>query len=223
MKMKNDGPTILGVAGDRYDAGGSFVASVPLMAQLARIAAANLAYSYRGLHVGAAGMFVDSDNNLDILTAGNLKSKKNKEKVCAEKQDLAKAVKRGAIKAVGLVVAGPTDVELIKGITGRESPTLHCCEECRIMMEDHPLVDDETPIVTVGLNSNVYQSHGNKQLRDLYAGVDGVRESAAYDLEYNWEKRQDMYRYNAVAERMIDEDQRRSPAVLARLALSASL
>lgn len=207
---------------DPYSAHRLLVSLVPHMVGIARHAANTQAFSYRGLHVGVAGLFLEADQSLSVLSAANVKSKSSKEKVCAEKQVLKKAVKHGATETIGLVVAGPDDIHLIKGITGRESPTLHCCSDCLESFTDHSLVHGDTTIVTAGLTKDTFQAHTVEQMQSLYRGDDDS-EAPAHSLRSPWEQREMMFDFMVRAEEVARPEVQRSPARLGQMALSARI
>lgn len=144
-----------------------FVASVPSLVQTARLAAENMAFSYRLFLVGCSGLFLDSEGGIETLSQGNLKNE-IKTKVCAEKKVLNSARRLGLVQAVGLVVAATTDIDKIAEVTDLPTPTLHSCGDCLNLFVGHPLMRRETLIVTVGDKDDAYQVMTSGEMRDLY-------------------------------------------------------
>lgn len=199
-----------------------FIESVPLMVNLARNAAHEDAFSYRGLHVGAAALLQSAEGDLDVVSAGNVKTNAGMETVCAETRVLGKANNLGSLRMVGLVVAGPTDGGLIRDILKRDAPTLHCCSKCRVMLKAHSLVESDTPIISVGIEENVFQVHGNEELRKVYAKKK-VPQNSEHALNRSFSHRVRLYDSLATGEQALPANKRRTPALLARIALNASL
>lgn len=201
-----------------------FISSVPYMMYQARAAVRHSAHSYRGFLVGASAYAVRThDGDTAVVSAGNLKNE-HKSKVCAERKALALAKKAGFERIVGLVVAATTDLDLIEGVSGRKTPTLHPCADCRSMFHDHPLMRPDTLVVTTGLDTNRYQVHDVSELVDFYN-----RPSPPLDTQYsiagtdNWEQRIATYDVLVSAEHTRPETERRAAAVLAAMALTRTL
>ncbi|MEO8862869.1 MAG: hypothetical protein ABI354_00905 [Candidatus Saccharimonadales bacterium] len=207
-----------------YDAYHLFVSAVPFMADHARFAANNSAYSYRDFKVGAAVFALNPDTQeTNVLAAGNLKAERHKPKVCAEKNALNQAKKLGLTVALGIVVAATTDVELIKGVTNIETPTLHPCAECRDMFDEHPLTRPDTLIVTTGLSSDNYQVHTHAEMNSMYAAHDqtGLQRLGGNNFD-DWGLVIANYDNLALAENSLPAaESRRSPAKLAQMAMLA--
>ncbi len=211
---------------EAYDPFRLFVDSVPQLAKMARNAANSEAYSYRNFLVGVAGFFINpSASEPGMLSAGNLKSARSKEKVCAEKKVLGQARKAGFTRAVGLVIAGTTDVELIEGVNDVAAPTLHPCTECRLDFEGNPLIGDDTLIITTGLENDRYQVHTYNQIRDLYKSGKIVEDSSrntGFGFA-DWEQHLDLYDQLTRAEAHVSEGSQRSRAMIAQMALLTAL
>ena len=201
-----------------------FIDSVPFLVESARSAARIDSHSYRGFLVGAAAFtLVAQSQEIGIFTSGNLKRGPHTAKVCAEKKALARAEKAGYAEAIGIVVAATSDTELIEEVTGVASPTLHPCGECRRLFDKHPIMQDETLIVTVGLDSDEYQVHSHAQLRTLYERneTELLMQPSGYGFG-SWDMHVATYEFLTHAETAVPEGERRSPAKLAQLALLAT-
>lgn len=206
-----------------YDPYHAFVSAVPFMVDMARYSADNMARSYRGFHVGAALFALATDQSTGILTDGNKKLNPHSEKICAEKSVLLQAEINGYDQAIGLVIAGTSDAELIKGVTGKATPTLHPCDSCRGLLEASPIVSDDTLIVTVGVDSDAHQTHTFAELQSYYKESGGENIGDAHFHEdpnfKNWNIRQYVYDY-MVSDAKILETSNVSRAEIARMALS---
>lgn len=208
----------------RFDAHHLFVGAVPFMVDNARAAAFNDSYSYRGFRVGAAAFAVKmSLNETGIYAAGNVKRTKDKTKICAEKRALNQASKSGFTRAVGIVVAGTTDVGLIAEVTDQPTPTLHPCGDCRHLFEDHKLVRPDTLVVTTGLEEDIYQVHTFAELQGAYANKSGLPEQVTVDGLDGWSLRQSFYDRVAAAQLHLEEPQRQSSAAIAKMAMLAPI
>ncbi|HSX52811.1 MAG TPA: hypothetical protein VLF90_00350 [Patescibacteria group bacterium] len=197
---------------------------------MARYSADNDAKSYRGFNVGAAIFVISPEMKKSaILTDGNRKLKPQSEKICAEKSVLLQAETGGYSKAIGLVVAGASDAELIKDVTGRETPTLHPCDVCRGLLDASPIVSDDTLIITTGVDSDSHQTHSFAELQAFYEDADpsGVNEAHCHeDPGYEkWNIRKFIYGIMTGNSGIFGtfESGNRDNAEVARIALSAVL
>jgi cytidine deaminase len=166
------------------------------MARLARSVAEWEAYSYRNFHVGAAIYAVDPGSAaVGINAAGNLKLNIERQKVCAEKRALRRAVKAELTHAIGFVCVGTTDRDQIEAVSGLRSPTLHLCSDCRIeTVGESPLVTDHTLMVTSGIESDITQVHTFGQMTEMYdfdryTDLAGVGQSNVVPNFNNWSAR----------------------------------
>lgn len=209
-----------------FDTGHLLVSLVPNMVEQARFAAETDAHSYRDFKVGAAVLAVnDVTHETAVITAGNLKSR-HKAKVCAERKALQQARKIGYTQAASIVVAGTTDAELIREVTGVATPTLHPCGECQNMFDSHPLMRDDTLIITTGLEDDIYQVHNFVELKGLYSIADlsvlETQEGGLHDFS-NWEQRVALYGHMRYLEQRFPVEERRSSSKMAQLALVADI
>ncbi len=208
-----------------FSPGHMFISAIPNMTDQARFAARTDAHSYRKFYVGAAAFAYNLETQeTGINAAGNLKSGRGKTKICAERKVLEQSKKAGFTVVAGLVIAATTDIEKIKEVTGVSTATLHPCHECQSFCEEHPLIRDDTVIVTTGLDSDKYQAHTYKELRDLYRANDpelleGEPHAFGFD---NWERRIETYDYLAMAERQLPIAEQRSAGKLIQMALLAA-
>jgi len=205
-----------------FEPGHILVSSVLFMAEQARYAAENDAHSYRGFKVGAAAFVLNAERQeTAILAAGNLKSSRHTGKVCAEKKVLQQAKKVGYTWAAALLVAGTTDKELIVEVTDAATSTLHPCAECRIAFDTHPLMREDTLIITTGLQLDTYQVHTQAELRKLYESGSLPDGQAPVRNFGNWQHRIAAYDYMSLAERQLPLEQQRPMSMLAKMALLA--
>ena len=205
-----------------------FIENTPMLVQLARHVAMNLAYSYRGFHVGVSAVgHIPESGEFAVVSAGNTK-KKSREKVCAEKKALTQLANIGMTEAIGLVVVATTDRHKIAEVTGIGTPTLHPCDECRGgVCRHHKLMRDETLMLTTGLTDttegNVYQAHLNKDLLNLYDthDSDALNDNVGHFDAAHWSERPLLYDTLKLTERTWPRKKQRSDAELARAALIA--
>jgi hypothetical protein len=156
----------------------AMIGHIPDLVNNAREAARDLAYSYRGLTVGASAIAFDTSKftpRIGIYTAGNYKEKiiddydpehdvDSIPKFCSE-MEVIRAADADEMQRIGIiVVAGTTRKDLIKDITGVESATLHPCvdyedgkDSCLSVMSQNHLIDKQTIIFTVGKGTNIFQ------------------------------------------------------------------
>lgn len=201
-----------------------FVGVIPYMVDQARYAAEHDAVSYRGFVVGAAVFAINPYiQQTAILAAGNVKNTEHITTVCAEPQVLAQAEKLGLTTALGIVVAGTTDREEIIGVNKVDAPTLHPCEPCQIHFEDNPLVRGDTIVISTGLEDDTYQVHTVKELKQMYKNKKKHFPSQeSYHGFENWATKQAVYDLLASAERVLPENERRTPSALAMMAIKHS-
>lgn len=55
-----------------------------------------------------------------------------------------------AATILDMCIAAPDDPKLIEEVTGKATPTLHSCAECRGRLQDHPAATDSMGVVTTG-------------------------------------------------------------------------
>ena len=207
---------------DGFDPGRTFIQRVPSMVDQARDAAENDAYSYRGFKVGAAVLaYNPHTRETGVLAAGNLKIRPDKAKFCAEYRSLQIAKRSGLTVVGGIVVAATTDKHQIGEVTDVETRTLHPCSECRQLFCDHPLMRDDTLILTTGIDSDVYQVHTNDELQKLYAdhypdALEGRPTQFGFE---HWDQHLETYDRLRAAEATLSEDRQRGIAQLAQMAL----
>jgi|GEM_PF-2484059 hypothetical protein len=178
-----------------------FVQLVPYLADQARerLAAHTITgnetwHSYRGFPVLAAGFGWDPIGlRSKTFITGNLK-RAPKQKVCAEKRLLGQMRdgRNPFSQLVGIVVAGTTDPKLIADITDRPRATLPPCFDCYVDLANStlPHVQENMPIVTVGLKTDMFQVCTPKELKAYYSGQET---SESFDIVHptmeNWEQR----------------------------------
>lgn len=205
-----------------YDPYHLFMGGVPFTVDQARMAAQNEAYSYRGFRVGAAVFALNpATQETAVLSGANTKSNKHKTKICAERKVLQQAKKAGLTEAIGIVVAATTDVDLIEEVNGAPSPTLHPCQECQHFFNEHPLIMDDTIIITTGIDDDTHQVHTHKEVAAMYSGkrIDPATEVHGESFD-NWnETRQALYDNLAFAEASLAPEKQRSRADLAVIAM----
>lgn len=203
-----------------FDPLAEFIRCIPELVNIARDEANFRSISYRRFHVGAALIAATADRKrFGLITGANIKPDPSFPKYCAEMCaiDLAEALKFEEI--AGIVVAGTSDPDKIRDVTGRVTPTLHCCTDCQARMESSPLVHDDTLIVTTSLESSFGQVHSFAEMRSRYAiepEEAAVFEVPVFDITtHNWGDRA------AVYEELVHQNSGEfSPAMLAKLALS---
>lgn len=159
---------------ERYDPSRAFLEVFPKMVRMARRAARNEAISYRNVHVGAAGKFYDSDTFAEaILSGANVKLNPSYRKYCAEMDVIDQARELGYSNATGIVIAGPSNPRVVESISGTATPTLHPCVDCRAKItENKDIITDDTLIVTVSTEENVFQVHWANELSMLYEAAE---------------------------------------------------
>jgi hypothetical protein len=124
------------------------------MAESARAAARRLAVSYRGFLVGAAALVALPESDRVVLLQGaNNSPYRGAPKRCAEVHIMDQIDTLGSVGARILVccIAGPSDPELIEGVTGRATLTLGSCSGCLYRMSQHPACSDDMPLLSTGL------------------------------------------------------------------------
>jgi hypothetical protein len=139
--------------------------AVPFVVHEARLAAKGLAESYRGLFVGAAGVFFDADKRrLRVFSGANFKAKLPEEvksedhdvpdipKVCAEVDTIVRAENEGYTHLSLLAIATTANEKEIYSVLEYSSPTLPPCKDvCMEVLRNNSLVVPETNIITTGV------------------------------------------------------------------------
>lgn len=199
-----------------------FVGMVPYMVEQARHAADKEAHSYRGFLVGATVFAVQpSTQEIEMFSAGNLKSKKGKEKVCAEKKALNQAQKAGFTQVLGIAVAATTDRAKIEEVTDMPTATLHPCDDCLTMFEDHSQIRESTLVITAGIDVDIYEVHTTRELQDIaltkeFPDIEHIHRG--FD---NWGRRLNLFSRLYHEQQALDGADRTPYAELARIAISA--
>ncbi|HVV39094.1 MAG TPA: hypothetical protein VHD31_02090 [Candidatus Paceibacterota bacterium] len=111
------------------------------------VRARTLASSYRGFDVGCALLAFKPGQphreSWEVHLGMNTKVSRNARPVCAEPIAISGAYASGCSWVIGMVIVGELREEDV-GIT----KTLHPCEECRMFMDDKPVIRPDTIIVT---------------------------------------------------------------------------
>ena len=206
-----------------FFAGHQFMEQIPTLVARAQFMAENVAVSWRDdpFKVGASVFAVTALFEIATADGANVKPRRSRTTVCAEKIALRKVQKIGATRAIGIAVAGTVNKQKIKEVTFAATPTLHPCVNCQVMFDGHPLISPDTLVITAGLEVNTYQVHEYEKLRELYMEQDlaGLEDEAVVRNLDNWQKRVDKYDQLAVAELNYLDAERRSVSALAKTAL----
>jgi hypothetical protein len=102
------------------------------------------------------------DKKIGAFVGANQKLSKDTPKRCAEMKALGEAKKADYRFPLAIFVAGTTDRELIKDVTGHATATLSPCEPCSHLMHE------STVIVAVGHDEDVFEAYTGKELWGLY-------------------------------------------------------
>ncbi len=183
-------------------------------------------YSYRGFYV--AGMLAGVTAEAGLYTefwAGNTKSKRSKEKRCAELKLLRKHTRHGLLQAVGLIVVGPEGIDEINSVMPTKRRTLLPCLECTVLIGAHKGVVDDMPIITTGYKNDYYEVHDQAEVHRYHrnpADSDATPSSARLSSG-EAERRAELYLPLWVEERKFSPGGQRTDAQIARVALSTPL
>lgn len=213
-------------AAKEFDAHRAFLQEVPDMVRRAREARDEEAFSYRDFKVGAAIFaWAVGTSETAVMVGANTKAKQHKEKVCAEPKLLQRAKNAGYSDAIGLVVVATGDVDLIKGVLGYQAPTLHPCTTCQADFRSHRLVSDDTIIVSVNAERDVFQAHSFRELSQMYAEKAVEAEQRVYQEGFgrSWSRRLATYDALVSAEAVMPGESHRERAVLALAALAVEV
>lgn len=142
-----------------------FARYVQPLAEQARTASES-AVQHRGFKVGAIAVAVSADNSVGLLSGANYMPKAGGDKVCAERAVLAKARHHNFSRVVALVVSGPTQPDKHSGL---ELPTLHPCGDCRELLNESPLIRDDTLIMTVHPTMDIFELYNRRELSDIHS------------------------------------------------------
>jgi cytidine deaminase len=119
---------------------------IPRFFDLAQRAADEKAVSYRDFKVGASACAISFEQQrMAYLFGANLTPYKGASKRCAEMEVVSKAEERGFEKILALGIFGPSKFDDVQELP---SPTLHPCDQCRDLLNNSPLVDDDLLVVT---------------------------------------------------------------------------
>ncbi len=204
-----------------------FVQLVPHMVVLARSKATKEKesfgnaswYSYRKFPVLCTGLCVDSVSQRSaIFATGNLK-RENKYKVCAEQRMVGQAKTQHYTDLVGLVIASTVNPQEIKDVLEYDRETLIPCFDCAFHALDNPLVSADLPIVSTGLEKDLYQVVTLAEARSFHEGRELPPFSQTTNSSFaGWEHRVALYDHWA-EQREQSPDGQPSNAVLARAAI----
>lgn len=182
-----------------YDAYHAAIELLPGMIYAAR-SAANQAVSWREkpFRVGAS-MFVANYTNANtgMFSGANFKPFQDSPKYCAEMSVIDQAEEAGFEHAVTLVIAGTSNPQKIKEVTGIATPTLHPCSPCQQKMNKTSLIDSDTLIIPVSLEHDYYEIYTFNELKTQYE-VDELEDTHLtaphypYDAK-TWSLRSDYY------------------------------
>jgi cytidine deaminase len=181
-----------------FDPWQQFLKMTPRMVRSARQASLE-AFSYRNFHVGASLLAINPHKKrMGMYSAGNLKIDPSTEKFCAEASVIKKARHDGMTRAIGLVVVGTLDPDMIRGVTGKVTPTLHPCDSCRNLFVDSALIQSDTIVVTTGDTLDAHQVHSVGQLIKFYQNdtdeaADDHYQSVGDQAPNSWRAREQLY------------------------------
>jgi hypothetical protein len=195
-----------------------FIGQVPEFVEMARQAAANDVDSYRVAVGGLAMAIKPRSGKIGIFTSGNFKyvvpedegysyeigdDIVNCPKVCAEGDMIARAREAGFTRMAGLVVVGPTNKNIIKGITFDDDenvppemvpPTLEPCDVCLDVFEGTDIVGDRTLIMTIGNKSNIYKVQTVEEIKNTRKSNDIPTPAREYNPNKAiWAARKNLY------------------------------
>lgn len=219
----------------------SFIEAVPRMVGFARVAANELASSYRNFNVGSAlYLFYPELNRAELFHAGNTK-REGQEKVCAEQKVLGQAARSAEKLSIrtghpvqqevaGLVIAGTTEIDEIEAVTQLRTPTLWSCQTCISDYDVNPSVSEDTLLVMTGRrvrgDDERYQVFSVGQMRRLYLGktteVDSQQTQYGFDSPA-WQQRVARYDALMAAEAVLPVGEQRASSQLAQLAMLSAL
>lgn len=140
-----------------------FVSDVPWMVAQAR-EVRQKAHNYRQFNVGV----IVAASSFDYRSFGynlgaNVMKREKADKVCAETVAIAQAQKDERFIVTGLVVAAMPQKD---GGSGYDSPTLHCCVDCREMLEKKAQPD--TLVMTIHAEADRYQLQTVSEMISLH-------------------------------------------------------
>jgi cytidine deaminase len=183
---------------DGFDPHHAFVALMPRFVELAREAAQKQAVSYRHFRVGAV-MYAGNQafSTVATIDGANHKPHKAHPKHCAEMSVIDQAEALGLSTVLGVIVAGTSDPEKIKAVNGRATRTLHPCAECRDRMVQSGLFKDESLIITVSTEEDVYEVRTHSELQEYWRQEpeEAIEAPVTYNLT-QWPWRQLVYGRN---------------------------
>lgn len=152
-----------------FDPWHMFVESVPMMVEEAREVRLNEkeTKSYR-IRVGCTVLATDAvGTSMGIFNGGNTKVTPSAGKVCAETRTIRRAQKAGMTNIIGMVVVGDPQPDDGSGLA---SPTLHCCEECRLGNLG-TFSNDDTLVLTAHPQRDKFQLQTARELIALHDAV----------------------------------------------------
>lgn len=158
---------LVATRGHSFDPWHLLVESIPMMVEGAREIREKDSASYR-IKVGSVALATDAvGESMGIFGGGNTKVTKADVKVCAETRAIRRAERAGMNNIIGLVIVG--DAQPDDG-SGLDSPTLHCCEECRIGNLGRRSNPD-TLVMTALPDTDRYQLQTAAELIELHEAV----------------------------------------------------
>ncbi len=109
--------------------------------------------------MGAAALVNNIDEQkIGIVGGYNDTAFKGDSKHCAEMRSFGRGKREGFVQREAIVVAGPTDPDIIYSINGMHTPTLYPCSPCTELLEN------ATVVITVGEEADTYEVHTGLEL-----------------------------------------------------------
>ncbi len=148
------------------DPRGFFFIMAPEFIRQARSTRAREAVSYRDTLVGGTAQVTNPNRFSSRAYIGfNNTPYKGAPKHCAEMRAIGRGMQDGYTQQEAIVVAGPTDPDVIKSIIGKVTSTLPPCAPCSGIIQESALV------LTIGETDNIAQAWTGNQIKQLYKPV----------------------------------------------------
>jgi len=152
----------------------------PFLIKNARAIREKYATSYRNVLVSASALVRNTqEQKMRAYVGFNNTPYQGAQKHCAEMKSFGQADHDGYRRHDAVIVVGPTDTNMIEGITGIATPTLYPCDSCL------DLLDDATVVVTVGAEEDVYEAHTGAELRHQRYVLQGATKRKRQELLAN--------------------------------------
>ena len=167
---------------------------------------------HAGFNVGAVAVASNLQGQTRLFAAANrnLRSGQNPTKLCAEDNLIHKIQAADYDTVHAIYISGPPQPDTQSGL---ESPTLHSCGVCRDCMMEAPEVDEDTLLVHVHPEADIYELYTLPELVTLHeSSRPGRRHDFSVFVDPGFDKWQtNVRKYGAFLGRLTNMEEEATP------------